>query len=77
MTQIIRIIATIFSCLTCAAMIYFSSTGNSDAIYTCLMLCIASFFVNMIVSARENAKKLEAMQKEQEAMMAQQEAQAE
>ena len=77
MTRIIRIIATIFSCLTCAAMIYFSSAGNSDAIYTCLILCIISFFVNMVVTARENAKKLEAMQKEQEANLAQQEIQAE
>ena len=73
MTRMIRIIATVFSCLTCAAMIYFSSTGNSDAIYTCLILCIVSFFVNMIVTARENAKKLEAMQKEQEAKLTQQE----
>jgi len=77
MNKILRIIATIFSCCCCAAMIYFSSKGNSDAIYTCLILCIVSFFVNMLVTARENAKKLEAMQKAQEAKLAQQEAQAE
>jgi len=77
MTRIFRIIATIFSCCCCAAMIYFSSTGNSDAIYTCLILCIVSFFVNMLVTAHENAKKLEAMQKAQEAKQAELEKQAE
>ena len=66
MAKIIRIAATVFSCCTCAAMIYFSSTGNADAIYTCLIACIISFFVNMAVTAHINAKKLEAMQKAQE-----------
>ncbi|MBR3973159.1 MAG: hypothetical protein IKJ99_04320 [Oscillospiraceae bacterium] len=66
MARILRIIATLFSCGSCAAMIYFSSRNNADAVYTCLILCIVSFFVNMIITARENAKKLEALQKEQE-----------
>lgn len=70
MARIIRILSVIFSCCTCAAMIWFSSQGNEDAIYTCLILCIVSFFVNMVVTSHENAKKLEAMQK-QEAEQAQ------
>ena len=77
MTRIIRIIATVFSFGTCAAMIYFSSQNNADAVYTCLILCIISFFANMVINAHENAKKLEAMQKEQEAKAAQQETEAE
>ena len=77
MSRILRIVATLFSFGTCAALIYFSSRNNTDAVYTCLILCIVSFFVNMIITARENAKKLEAMQKEQEAKAAQQETEAE
>ena len=73
MSRILRIIATIFSCCACAAMIYFSSKGNSDAIYTCLILCIVGFFANMVITSHENAKQLEAMQKEQEARTVQQE----
>ena len=73
MTRILRIIATAFSCCSCAAMIYFSGKGNSDAIYTCLILCIVGFFANMVISSHENAKQLEAMQKEQEAKAARQE----
>ena len=71
MAKIIRIIATIFSCCSCAAMIYFSSQNNSDAIYTCLILCVVSFFVNMVITSHENAKILEAQAKQQEAEQAQ------
>ena len=74
MAKIIRIIATVFSCCSCAAMIYFSSQNNSDAVFTCMILCIIGFFVNMVANAHENAKKLEAQMKAQEALLKQQEA---
>ena len=67
MTRILRIIAVLFSCGSCAGMIYFSSQGNNDAVYTCILLCIVGFFTNLVVTAHENAKKLEALQKQQEA----------
>ena len=63
MARIIRILSVIFSSCSCAAMIYFSSQGNNDAVYTCLILCLVGFVVNMFASAHENKLKLEAQVK--------------
>ena len=41
-------------------MIYFSNQGNNDAVYTCMILCLVGFVVNMLASAHENKLKLEA-----------------
>ena len=64
MSKIIRILAVIVSCAFCAGLIWFSNAQNQTAIYVCLGGCVASFLVNMIVSSHENAKELEAQQKQ-------------
>ena len=69
-TKLFRIIAVLFSCGSCAGMIYFSSQGNNDAVYTCIILCVVGFFANIVISAHENAKALEAQVKQQEAEQA-------
>lgn len=66
MARIIRIIAVIASCCACAGMIWCSSAGNETGVYICMGICFVGFLTNMIATARENAKKLEAAQAEQE-----------
>jgi len=75
-TKLLRIIAVLFSCVSCAAMIWFSNQGNNDAVYTCIILCIVGFFANMLLTAHENVKKVEALRKAQEEKLAKEAEQA-
>ena len=65
MARILRIVSVIFSCCSCAAMLWFSSQGNNDAVYTCLVLCLVGFVGNMLGTAHENKMKLEAEAKQE------------
>ena len=71
MTKIIRTIAVIASCAFCAGLIWFSNTQNQTAIYFCIGGCCVSFLLNMMVTAHENTRRLEALQKQQEAELVQ------
>ena len=66
MSKIIRIIAVIASCAFCAGLIWFSNAQNQTAIYVCLGGCVVSFLINMMVTSHENARDLEAQQKQLE-----------
>ena len=66
MAKILRIIAVIMSCGFCAGLIWCSSVRNQMGIYVCIGGCVAGFLMNMIVTAHENAKELEAQQKAME-----------
>lgn len=62
----IRIISVIASCIACVGMIWCTNTGNTTGVYVCMGACLVFFLTNMIATARENAKSLEAMQEEQQ-----------
>ena len=66
MAKILRILAVLTSCGFCAGLIWCSNIQNQTGIYVCIGGCLLGFLANMMVTAHENAKELEAQQKQAE-----------
>ena len=66
MTRFLRILAVLTSCGFCAGLIWASSVQNQTAVYVCIGGCLLGFLANMMVTAHENARELEAQQKQAE-----------